>query len=351
MANIQRVNSDREIVSGSVGMTFNFALALPGQASSRHTARAYFRWVDQFLVDVAGWEPSEGEKRLSRMQRLPVSVLESSLSPAQVRAWLGMLVMRKHGKQGLQQARASVVTLASLMAEASLLNDYTSAAIARVKIPRAEEGQRTGRWLSTDQLRTLMNASRSIATSENQAFRNYVLTTMLCTMALRREEAAAVRWEDFSIQNDRAVLRVHGKGRKAAPIDVPRAVINALTVWRTALIAQNQLKSTASPILRRLWKGGGISRNGLTPDGIWLIVGESAQAAGLGQVAPHDLRRSVAGALQASGVPIDKISRLLRHSNVAVTERYLSRLPQINEGAILMSGMLGLEDEDDPFAL
>jgi hypothetical protein len=30
---------------------------------------------------------------------------------------------------------------------------------------------------------------------------------------------------------------------------------------------------------------------------------------------------------------------------VAVTERYLSRLPQRNEGAILMSDMLGLDDD------
>src|SRR5215813_13389014 len=99
-------------------MTFNFTLALPGQASSHHTARAYFRWVDQFLVDVAGWKASAGVSRIDRMQRLPVGVLRDSLSPAQVRAWLGMLVQRRHGKQGLQQARATVVTLASLLAEA-----------------------------------------------------------------------------------------------------------------------------------------------------------------------------------------------------------------------------------------
>lgn len=350
MSNLQRVNTNRDLLagnlSGNLPLTFNFVLALPGQASSPHTARAYFRWVDQFLVDVAGWHPSTSDTRIDRMQRLPVGVLVSSLTPAQVRAWLGMLVRRNHGRQGLQQARAAVVTLASLMAEADLLNDMVSAAISRVKIPRAEEGQRTGHWLSTDQLKMLMNASRQIATSENQVLRNYALTSMLCTMALRREEIASVRWNDFSIQNDRAVLRVHGKGRKTAPIDVPRAVINALTSWRSALVAQDQLESTASPLLRRLWKGGRISRNGLTPDGIWLIVSESAKAANLGEVAPHDLRRSVAGALQANGVPIDKISRLLRHSNVAVTERYLSKLPQINEGALLMSDMLGLEDDN-----
>jgi integrase len=325
-------------------------MALPGQASSPHTARAYYRWIDQFLVDVAGWKPSAGIMRRDRMQRLPVGVLQNSLNPVQVRAWLGMLVQRNHGKQGLQQARAAVVTLASLLAEAAWIDDYTSAAISRVKIPRAEEGQRQGHWLSTDQLRLLMIAAREIATSENQRLRNNVITTMLCTMALRREELALARWEDLSMQNDRAVLRVHGKGRKAAPIDVPRAVMTALASWRSTLIAQDQLKSPASPLLRRLWKGGRISRNGITPDGIWLIVSEAARAADLGNVAPHDLRRSVAGALQENGVPIEKISRLLRHSNVAVTERYLSKLPQKNEGAILMSEMLGFDEDENPFA-
>lgn len=348
MANeIQRIPT--EITPDSAGMTFNFVLALPGQASSPHTARAYFRWVDQYLVDIAGWQPTTGALRTDRMQRLPVRLLADILKPGQVRAWLGMLVRRSNGKQGLQQARAAVVTLAGLLAEAGWLDDYTSAAISRVRIPRAEEGQRLGHWLSVDQLRLLMNASRQIATSDNQVLRNYTLTAMLCTMALRREELALARWEDFSVQNNRAVLRVHGKDRKMATIDVPRAVLHALTSWRSAVVAANQLKTPASPILRRLWKGGRISGSGLTPDGIWLIVGEAARAADLGQIAPHDLRRSVAGALQANGVPVEKISRLLRHSNIAVTERYLSKLPQANEGAVLMSGVLGLED-DDPFA-
>jgi integrase len=348
MNEIQRATSNA-IVPENLGMTFNFVLALPGQASSPHTARAYFRWVDQYLVDIAGWKPSKGDARIARMQRLPTTLLRDSLTPAQVRAWLGMLVRRNNGKQGLQQARAAVVTLASLLAEAGWIDDYVSAAISRVKIPKAEEGQRAGHWLSTDQLRLLMNASRQIATSDAQMLRNYALTAMLCTMALRREEVALARWEDFSIQNNRAVLRVHGKGRKSATMDVPGAVLRALTGWRSMLVAQDRLRTTASPILRRLWKGGRISHNGLTPDGIWLIVGEAARAADLGDIAPHDLRRSVAGALQANGVPIEKISRLLRHGNVAVTERYLSRLPQINEGAVIMSGLLGLED-DDPFA-
>ena len=45
---------------------------------------------------------------------------------------------------------------------------------------------------------------------------------------------------------------------------------------------------------------------------------------------------------------VDVISRLLRHGNVAVTERYLSRLPQRNEGGLLMDQLLAREGQAEP---
>lgn len=336
----------RELASADA-LTFNFLMALPGRASSVHTQRAYFRWVDQYLCDVAGLKPTNGDARIHRMQSLPVRLLLDSLSAPQFRAWLGQLARSEHGKQGVGQARAAIVTLASLLAEAGLLDDYTSAGMANVRPPKAEAGQRPGRWLSPEQIKLLIAASQQIATSDNQALRNHVVLSILCTMALRREELAVARWGDLSLQNDRVVLRVHGKGRKTAMIDVPRPVLGLIQRWRAAITHDQPAPAKESPLVRRIWKGGRISRQGLTADGIWWMIGDAAQLADLGHVAPHDLRRSVAGALHEAGTPIEKISQLLRHSNVAVTERYLSRLPQRNEGAILMSDMLGLDDDWD----
>jgi integrase/recombinase XerD len=191
-----------------------------------------------------------------------------------------------------------------------------------------------------------MGASREIAKENAQAAtRNEVVTTILCTMALRREELSVAKWGDLSKQNNRAVLRVHGKGRKVAVIDVPRPVLNALDRWRRMIEPDELHPAPESPLVRRIWKGGRVAKGGLSADGIWYIVERASSYAGLGHVAPHDLRRSVAGALHESGVDIHVISRLLRHSNIAVTERYLSRLPRPNEGAILMSEALGLEQE------
>jgi integrase/recombinase XerC len=324
--------------------TFNFALVLPGRAGSRHSQRAYFRWVDEYLVAIAGFEPTRGDARLTRMSALPIHVLTRSLSASQLRAWMGMLVAEQHGKQGLMQAHAAVCTLADLLAEAGWLDDYTPAAMHNVRIPRAEDGQRVGRWLSPDDILRLLGAGRAIATSDHQLLRNQVALLMLCTMALRRDELASARWNDLTLQNNRAVLRVHGKGRKVAYIDLPRVVMAALERWKPAVMADDPRDIDATPILRRIWKGGRVSKTGLSVDGIWLVVSAAAAHAQLGHVAPHDLRRSVAGALNQAGVPIEKISRLLRHSNIAVTEKYLNRLPQANEGARLMSELLGFDE-------
>jgi integrase len=344
MSSLTPTNSDSPL-STPGDPTFNFALALPGRASSRHTQRAYFRWVERYLVDIAGVKPSRGISRLQRMQMLPVPLLQRGLSAPQLRAWLGILASEQQGKQSVQQARAAICTLASLLSEAGWLDDFTSAAMHNVSIPRAEDGQRAGRWLSPDQLHELMRAGRAIATTENQLLRNQTLLLMLCTMALRREEIASARWNDLSLQNNRAVLRVHGKGRKVASIDMPRSVVAALERWRIAVSADDQRPLSETPLLRRIWKGGRISKEALSADGVWLVVAEAAQYANIGHVAPHDLRRSVAGALQQAGAPIEKISRLLRHNNVAITERYLSKLPQRNEGAVLMSEVLGFDED------
>lgn len=347
MTRIQRRPPRDLTIYEPTGQTFNFAATLPGRAGSRHTERAYFRWVDQYLVDMAGIKPAKGYTRAMRMSALPIGLLQSSLSAAQLRAWLGQLLQAGHGKQGLGQARAAIITLASLLSEAELLDDYTSMSMKNVRVPNAEEGQRPGRWLSPEQIKLLIASARQIATSDNQELRNHLMLAILCTMALRRDELAAARWGDLSIQNDRVVLRVHGKGRKVAMIDVPRPLMHLINRWRKVVAPLEPAPPAESPLIRRIWKGGRISRGPLTAEGIWLIVGEAAAAARLGKVAPHDLRRSVAGALQEAGTPIDKISQLLRHSNVAVTERYLSRLPQRNEGAVLMSDLIGLGTEAD----
>lgn len=325
----------------------NFIAMLQGRASSSHTQRAYSRWIDRYLSDLTDLSETRGKARRTRMQALPLKMLLPILNPPTLRTWLGQLSQEDQGKQALNQARASIITLASLLSEAGWLDDYTSAAMTNVKIPKAETGQRQGRWLAVEQIRMLMKAAEGIANSPAQRARNAVVIRMLCIMALRREELTDILWSDLHTQAGRPVLFVHGKGSKTALVDIPDVVMNAIEKWLPYVASDPSTLDHESYLIRAVYKGGTIRNGGITADAIWRIVKAAAEHARLGNVAPHDLRRSVAGNLEQSGVPVETISRLLRHSNIAVTQQYLSKLPRQNEGAILMADLLDLDSFDD----
>lgn len=323
---------------------FNFSAVLRGRATSAHTHRAYARWIDRFLADMTPLGPTEGKDRKARMAALPLEYLLPVLNPTTLRAWLGQLSEEGQGAQALTQARASITTLASLLSEAGLLDDYTSAALTNVKKPKAEAGQRQGRWLSMEQVRDLMKSAEAIANSEAQRVRNAVVIRLLCIMALRREEVTDIRWQDLHTQAGRAVLLVHGKGSKAALVDIPTTVMRTIEGWLYYVFEDGEVTDAESHLIRGIWRGGRVRPDGISTDAVWRIVKEAAEHANLGHVAPHDLRRSVAGNLELSGVPVETISRLLRHSSIAVTQNYLSKLPRENEGAILMADLLDLDE-------
>lgn len=330
----------------SVGPSFDFLHALPGRTSSPHTHRAYYRWIDAWLADHAGLPRTRGDRRIARMRALPLGVLSETLSAGRLRAWLGWLADNGQSRPSIDQARAAIVTLTQLLVEAGWLDDVVGATVANVRSPKAAVGRRPGRWLGTDEINRLVVAGQRVGNNRNQKLRNRLVLCLMCTLALRREELAGLRLGDFSVQNGRPVLRVRGKGNSDAALDVPASALEALQDWHHALAGQGPVDADA-PLLRRLWKGGRISDDGLSTEGIWHVVDLASRQAGLGHVAPHDLRRSVAGALQEAGVTVDVISGLLRHGNVAVTERYLSRLPQRNEGGVLMDELLQREGQAD----
>jgi integrase len=324
-------------------LTFDFLSVLKGRAVSAHTHRAYTRWIDRYLSDTTDLDPTDGRARTKRMQNLPLAKVVPVINSTMLRTWLGKLASEEHGKQGLGQARAAILTLASLLAEAGWIEDSTAAGMTNVALPRAETGQRQGRWLAVEQVKLLMQTAERMGTSPAQRNRNGLIVKFLCLMALRREELTEMRWKDFHTQAGRPVLTVHGKGSKAALVDVPGVVLRALDEWRYFVVDENNAIDPESYVIRRVYRQGTVSDEGLTADAVWRIIARAAKKAGIGHVAPHDLRRSVAGNLELSGVPIEVISRLLRHSNIAVTQNYLSKLPRENEGAILMADLLGYD--------
>lgn len=299
--------------------SFDFTAALPKRTSSANTQRAYYRWVDRYLVDVAGLKQTRGDERIRRMESLPMRSLQKHLTPRKLRNWLNRLAEDGQGRQALDQARATIVTLTDLLVDAALLDATLSSEIQAVSVPPIKKKDSPERLLTPDEIVTLMQAAESMATSQNQLLRNRVVAITLCTMALRREELSGAKWSDLTVKEGNFYLQMGAQDW----VDMPRPVFNAINRWRD--LVQNPMPE--SPLVRRIWKGGRIAKDGLSPDGIWLIIRNASRHAGLEHVTPDDLRRSAVANMYRAGMPVEEISRILRHRSVLITERFLAKLP------------------------
>jgi site-specific recombinase XerD len=147
--------------------------------------------------------------------------------------------------------------------------------------------------------------------------RNRALLTLLYRSGLRISEALALKPSDVDLK--RHTCRVlHGKGDKATVRGFHPTATDALARWidmRKALGLRNgplfctlDGEAVQAPYVRNL-------------------LGRLAAKADIDKrVHPHGLRHTFADELRAAGVDVVVISKLLGHSSIAVTSRYLDHL-------------------------
>jgi len=71
--------------------------------------------------------------------------------------------------------------------------------------------------------------------------------------------------------------------------------------------------------------GERVGDDGLTERAVWQLVREYAAQVGIGELAPHDLRRTAAKLCRSKGGELEQIQFLLGHESILRTERYLHR--------------------------
>jgi integrase len=297
---------------------FDFAEALAKRTNSIHTQRAYYRWVDCYLVYFAGMHPSTGPIRARRMATLNVNTLERHLTDRKLFNWLQQLMEQNQSRQALDQARAAIVTLSELFHEAGHMDRRVLNAIRAIHVPKVDRKATLERLLTPEEMQRLAHAVITMAASDNQRLRNTVIVNLLWSLALRRDEISALRWRDVVLRDGKPCLIVNQE-----PLEMTRRLLVAIDQWRSAF---PDSPHGDTPLLRRIWKGGRIAEEGLSPDGIWLTLHQASARAGLGQVTPDDLRRSVAAQVYDETHSVEEVSKLLRHRNLTVTERFLARI-------------------------
>lgn len=188
---------------------------------------------------------------------------------------------------------------------------------------------RDGKWLSEEEIRRAIDGCDEIEHPFASA-RARILLQLGFMTGLRATELANLRWGDLS--PDGKELATVGKGQKRARVGVPPQLRAELAEWRT-MFPEIELSTPILPALKVQWTNSlGDSEHVVlwnTPigyDAIRHIVNRAGERVGL-QIAPHDMRRTFAGLLEAKGVPVTDISRAMRHGDVGVTSRYLDTNP------------------------
>lgn len=168
--------------------------------------------------------------------------------------------------------------------------------------------------LTTDEVQALVDqCSRKAPTG----IRNRALLYLLFRSGLRVSEITALRVSDVDLRKH-SVRVLHGKGDKTTTRGFHASATDALARWidtRKALGIRNGM-------LFCTLDGGP-----LNPQYIRNLLHRLGARAGIEKrVHPHGLRHSYAVELENAGVPVSQISKLLGHSSIAVTSRYLDHL-------------------------
>lgn len=144
--------------------------------------------------------------------------------------------------------------------------------------------------------------------------RDRVVLSLLLGAGLRREELANLTFDSVKLQGERTVLEVKGKGAKDRVIPISDKLSSILNDWRNIVSDGSVVVSVGSN------REVGTSLSAVQ---IYRIVAKYGKLIGK-DLAAHDLRRTYAQLGYEAGVSITQISKLLGHSSVTTTQKYLN---------------------------
>ena len=145
------------------------------------------------------------------------------------------------------------------------------------------------------------------------------MLAVLIGCGLRRGELLALKLASIQQREEHWVIAdMVGKGGHVRTVPMPTWVKATVDAWTAvAGIAESAVFRAIHKAGRRAGSGRGHDREGARD-----VVREAATAAGIDQLAPHDLRRTCARLCHLGGGELDQIQFLLGHVSIQTTERY-----------------------------
>jgi integrase len=190
--------------------------------------------------------------------------------------------------------------------------------------------KRERRALSAKELATFLETARTLPTKGKSGSALYEYFLVLFGLGLRRGEVLGLRWSDWNrktaqISVEQQVVREQGKGihvKSTLKTDGSKAKLRVSNEVARALNARRTVQEADKRAAGSDWHETGLIFTTTTgtlydPKNVNREMQRIAGAAGLGHLATHDARRTVATLLD--GLPPTEAQRLLRHTTAWMT--------------------------------
>jgi integrase/recombinase XerD len=181
---------------------------------------------------------------------------------------------------------------------------------ARLTSPKVKKN--VPKTLSRVEMERLLSAPAQQTGSK--ALRDRALLELLSATGMRVTEIVNLHLDDVDWEQGVVICRGKGERNRRIPLGMSAEPLREyLEKARPSLSRDN-----SPPLLFLNHRG-----HKLTRQGVWLILKEAAQAAGVGgDVTPHTLRHSFAKYLLGAGEDLRRVQELLGHANLSTTQLY-----------------------------
>ncbi len=150
--------------------------------------------------------------------------------------------------------------------------------------------------------------------------RDLALVALMLLNGLRSREVLALRLEDLRFQE--AQVRVQGKGSRVRFLPLPPETIRILRCW-----LDSERPWTNAPEVFVSLKGPARGR-AMTPAGLRSLFRHHRACSGVPEANPHRFRHTFGTDMIRAGVSLPALMRLLGHTQIHTTLRYIQLTPQ-----------------------
>lgn len=299
-------------------------------ARSEHTERAYratigafVDWLDQTRGNIAPmeWRPFVEKmivgKRVAWSYHAPTAVL-LLVNQATLDEWRDVITEQASPNTVTSRIFAIRTFLRVALRDGVLTQEQAINMGLRPYVTRqVRDEQPTGRRLATKEVRALRQA---IDTTTIKGKRDLAILDAMLFAALRRDEVCKLRPTNIVLDNGRRWILLRGKGHKTRKVKVHDALYASLIAWMETI---NLNWCDDSPLFTGFAKGDKLGKHQIDGNAIAHLVEEYANRAQIGDLNPHDLRRTAARNAYDNHAGLIQVQLMLGHADPKTTAHYI----------------------------